>query len=145
MAERLNIWGKEGCELPSGKLCNACCILPDIELEGTIVSVGKPANSPCPNLSIIGEGCSLHQKGKPETCKSWNCGRADLFGKLDLIAEGLSRSLVNETEAVVAASKLLKDTADPDGIIGFSVLDEAVRLSNVTFKKELILRDLNEP
>ena len=145
MAERLNIWGKEGCELPSGKLCNACCILPDIELEGTIVSVGKPANSPCPNLSIIGEGCSLHQKGKPETCKSWNCGRVDLFGKLDLIAEGLSQSLVNETEAVTAASNLLDGTANPDGIIRFGVLDEAIRLSNITSKKELTLRELNEP
>lgn len=103
----LNIWGKAGCGRPDGGLCTACCVLPNIELEGTYVSLAKPAHSPCPNLAP--QGCRLHLKGKPDTCKTWHCSMADLNGKIDLIAQGLSLGEVTDKEAVTAASELLNE------------------------------------
>lgn len=125
----VNIWGNTGCELPNGKLCTACCVLSNIELEGVYVSLAKPAHSPCPNLE---EGCKLHLVGvKPDSCKSWHCSMADLNGKLDLIAQGLSLEQVSEEEAVLAG--------------GAFVLFRAKYLSKMTYNRALIERDLDEP
>lgn len=131
MTERLNIWGKPGCELPNGKLCNACCILPEIELEGTIVSVSKPANSPCPHLNDSGQGCSLHPDGKKEICKSWHCGVAGTESKINLIAQGLSSGLVSET-----------DISDD---IKNEVVGRSIIFSEITIPRDLVIRDLIEP
>lgn len=143
---RLNIWGKTECERPDGGLCTACCVLPNIELEGTYVSLAKPANSPCSNLD---KGCTLHQKGKPDTCKTWHCSMADLNGKIDLIAQGLSLGEVNDKEAVTAASELLNENGvthdEIDDSIKAKVILRSVELYEITQKRALILRDLNEP
>lgn len=143
-----NIWGKKGCELPNGGLCTACCVFPNIELEGTYVSLAKPANSPCPNLAPQ-EGCRLHLKGKPDTCRAWHCSASDLNGKLDLIAQGLSLGEVNDNEAVTAASELLNENSvthdETDASIKAKVILRSVEIYGITQKRALILRDLNEP
>lgn len=136
----INIWGKRGCELPDGKLCNACCILPNIELEGVYVSVGKPANSPCPHLGQEA-GCSLHTNGKPEACVSWHCSVTDISTKVDLIAQGLSSGLVTSGEAAEAAFKFLR--GDISGVKE-KIISRANYLSNMTHAKDLMHGDLDE-
>ncbi|KKR43263.1 MAG: hypothetical protein UT76_C0012G0003 [Candidatus Woesebacteria bacterium GW2011_GWB1_40_12] len=139
MQERINIWGKQGCELPSGKLCNACCVLPNIELDGQLVSITKPENSPCPHLNDSsgkkGEGCGLHQKGKPGTCESWHCSSLRTSDKVNYIAQELSLGLVSETEALAVASESIRSL----------LIDTAKRISKITTGRELIVRDLDEP
>jgi hypothetical protein len=148
MQERTNIWGKFGCDLPNGKLCHACCVLPNIELEGVYVSVGKPANSPCPYLAgsdgKTEQGCSKHLNEKPEACKTWHCEAADLNSQLELIAEGLSLDLVNTPEATSSASVLLGSLPNPDGFIKYNILDKAAALSKITHKRALVVRDVVE-
>lgn len=151
MQERTNIWGKPNCDLPDGKLCQACCVLPNIELEGTYVSVGKPANSPCQYLnnydSEDGQGCNLHPDRKPETCKNWHCSVARMDLKLDLIAQGLSLESVTESEAILSAKELFKGRVDGkvvDDIIKFGILDKSVVLTKITHKRNLIVQDLDE-
>ena len=151
MQERTNIWGKSNCDLPNGKLCQSCCVLPNIELEGTYVSVGKPANSPCPHLNNYneeeGQGCNLHLKGKPETCKTWHCSMAYLDLKLDLIAQGLSLESVTESEAILSAKELLKGRVDGkvvNDIIKFGILEKSVVLTKITHQKDLVIQDLDE-
>lgn len=141
----INVWGKPGCEFPNGKLCNACCILPNIELEGTYVSVGKPANSPCPHLAD--QGCSLHSHGKPDACENWHCSATGTDYKIDLIAQGLSSGIVTKTEAFEAAYELLKDSTKSNKLIDLlqsRVLDRSVELSKITRKRDLITQDLDE-
>ena len=135
-----NIWGKSSCELPNGGLCIACCVLPEIELEGTYVSVSKPANSPCPHLAD--KGCSLSGVKKPDACRGWHCSMAGLNGKLDLVAQSLSLGQVSEAEATSSASRLLG--ANQGDIINTVVLARSVQLSEVTHKRELVVRDLDE-
>lgn len=139
MSERINIWRRPDCELPSGKLCNACCVLPNIELSGFVVSVAKPENSPCPYLTDDsgkeGKGCSLHSRGKPETCLSWHCSNLKGSDKIIYIAQGLSLGLVDEADAVTAAGESGKSM----------LIDMARRLSKITVQKELVTRDLDEP
>ena len=139
MSERINIWGKPGCELPSGKLCNACCVLPNVELSGFVVSVAKPENSPCPNLADDsgkeGFGCKLHPIGKPETCLSWHCSSLTGSDKINYVAQGLSLGLVDEDSALAAVGESGKSL----------LIDTAKHLSNITRKRELITRDTIEP
>jgi hypothetical protein len=140
-----NIWGKPGCELPEGKLCNACCILPNIELEGTYTSLAKPANSPCPHIAI--QGCDLHLQRKPDACKGWHCSMANVNGKVELIAQGLSTGQVTRTDALVAAYDILKDDAKGNRLIDLlqvGVLDRSVELLRITHPRDLIERDLVE-
>lgn len=140
-----NIWGKPGCELPNGRLCNACCVLPEIELEGIYVSLAKLANSPCPHLA--GAGCDLHLNGKPDACKNWHCSNTGSDYKIDLIAQGLSSSLVTETEALSAAFEILRSRAKGNTLIYLiqsGVLDRSAQLSTITHNKDLVARDLDE-
>ena len=141
-----NIWGKPGCMLPNGRHCYACCVLPEIELEGTYVSLSKPANSPCPHL-VDGE-CSLHSGNrKPDACKGWHCSMAGLNGKLDLIAQSLSLGQVSEGEATSSASRLLKENVvkkDVTDFINTTVLIRSAKLLEITHKRELVVRDLDE-
>jgi hypothetical protein len=149
MIEQINIWGKPGCELPNGKLCNACCVLPNIELEGTYVSVGKLANSPCPYLNDTGEGCSLQISGKPEACKTWHCSMTGADGKINLIAQGLSLGLVSEHKAVSLAiglvKKYLPNVKELSSYIKNEVLGRSIIFSEITHAKGLVVRDLDEP
>lgn len=142
----INIWGKPGCELPNGKLCTACCVLPEIELEGTYVSLAKPAHSPCTRLTD--KGCSLHSSNrKPDACKGWHCSKANLGGKLDLIAQSLSLGQVSEKEAVSSASELVDDNVGGKNMefyLNTSVLSRSVELSRITYPRELVERDLDE-
>ena len=139
MERKNNIWGRAGCELPNGKLCSACCVLPDIELEGALVSVGKPANSPCPYLD--NDGCQRQLAGKPDTCNDWHCSIADLGGKLNLVAQTLSLGQVDEDSAIEAVVRLTGtswESAQKD------VLERSAYLSKITQKRELVTRDLDE-
>lgn len=137
-----NIWGKEGCELPGGGLCTACCVLPDIELEGSIVSVGKPENTPCPNLDLVNGGCKLHLNAKPDTCRNWDCSKTDINGKLWLIAGGLALELVNSDQAVISALNLINSDADK---LRAQIEKNAKNLANDIKPRDLICRDLVEP
>jgi len=145
--ERANIWGKPGCELPNGKICNACCVLLNVELEGTYVSISKLENSPCPYLygqdgkDVDKQGCSLHLSGKSDNCKNWHCSMANLNRKLDLVAQGLSLGLVTESEAFASVSILFEGGQQ----IRDRILAGSVMLSKITRKKELVVRDLEEP
>jgi len=147
MTERVNIWGRQNCDLPSGKLCNSCCVLPEIEFDGVYSSVAKPANSPCPNLNRV-EGCDLSLEDKPTVCQSWHCSTFDLGGKLGLIAEGLSLGLVNSDEAVLAALNILKgsniEEKNFNAKIGYEVLDKSAYLLPITYKRDLRIGDLDE-
>jgi hypothetical protein len=151
--EKINIWGKVGCELPDGSLCYACCVLSRIELENTYVSVIKPENSPCPNLysrdkeSNDYQGCKLQNNGKPGNCLGWHCSMADLNKKMDFIAQGLSLGLVTEAKAITSALKLLREkggTVNIVGVIKNEVLDKSVLLTKITNSKDLIACDLDE-
>lgn len=151
--EKLNIWGKAGCELPDGNLCFACCVLSRIELENTYASVIKPENSPCPNLYSCSEeangyrGCKFQNNGKPGGCLGWHCSNADLNGKMDYIAQGLSLGLVTEAKAITYALKLLKENGRIANVVGFiknGVLDKSVLLTKITNSKELIACDPDE-
>ena len=137
-----NIWGKEGCELPGGGLCTACCVLPNIELEGSFVSIGKPENTPCPHLNQSKGGCNLHNNGKPDTCRNWHCSKAGNDYKTELIIGGLALGLVNSDQAVAAASNWNnnenRDTRN-------HIENEANRLIQDIKPRELICRDLEEP
>ncbi len=151
MKERTNIWGKPDCELPSGELCNACCVLPNIELEGSYVSVGKPANSPCPYLispnPSDGMGCSLHPLAKPETCKAFHCGGVDTSFKLRLIAQALSSNLVSQNDALLSATNVLQSRVEEKvlaGIIAYSVLEKAKVFAKLTRPRDLDIKDLDE-
>ncbi len=107
--ERLNIWGKLGCELPNGKLCHACCDLMTINF-GFDAGPYKAGRSPCPYQNSVlngGEGCSC-QDNKPANCKLYFCGSEDNVIKADLIAKGLALGLVTEEEAISTAGKILK-------------------------------------
>ncbi len=104
-----NIWGRPGCELPTGKLCNACCVFPQIELESGFVSVVKPPNTPCPFLKDTG-GCSKHPNLKPWGCKTYHCSSerglwfdSNGYGRLTLIAQALALGLVTKEEAIRAS------------------------------------------
>lgn len=147
MEERINIWGKNGCSLPNGKLCNACCILPEVELEGTIVSVKKPGFSPCPNLSKDGQGCSLHLKGnKPAAC-SWHCSQANTEHKLELIAQTLSSGSISLVDANLAIANLIKDTGNrvPLPCVIEDVYQNSEIIRKNTKTRELVCGDLDEP
>ncbi len=147
MIENKNIWGKPGCELPSGLLCNACCILPKIELEGNIVSLKKPENSPCPNLSKNGQGCSLHLKGeKPETCKNWHCSQAPDYKKYELVAQAVASGIVTDTEVIIAMLKLIGDrniTKEAPLIADVFLL--ADDLKRLMMDRPLVPGDVDEP
>lgn len=153
--ERANIWGKPNCELPNGKICNACCVLLNIELSGVYTSVAKPENSPCPHLygqkgeDVDKQGCSLHFSGKSDNCKGWHCSMTSLNRKLDLVAQGLSLGLVTESEAVSSALVLLenrqKENCDFVESVRDRILARSAMLSDITYKKDLVVRDLIEP
>lgn len=142
MSERINIWGKAGCELPNGKLCTACCVLPEVELEGTIVSVKKPAFSPCPNLKRAeeGQGCNLHQNGKGDICKNWHCSGLGNNYRVDLIAGALSLGSVTESEAILAVKQL-------QGVeyLETDMIERSKSYSTKIHNMELVGGDLDEP
>lgn len=139
MLERINIWGKAGCELPNGKLCTACCVYPNIELEGSLVSVAKSENSPCPYLKKNNDGCSRHGTKKPINCTNWHCSGADNQYKLELIIESLALKQVTFEEAERAC--LQWDKKCDTVWIG----KEEKRLVDITQHKTLIENDLIEP
>lgn len=139
--KELNIWGRPDCELPNGKLCNVCCVLSKVELDGTIFSIVKPAFTPCSNLNCeLDSGCSLHLQGKPENCKNWHCGFLGDNYRRDIIACALAQNLVTEEEAIEAIDKLGR---------GKEWVKEMFRKSNVFSgkikKRDLIIGDINEP
>ncbi len=148
MAERLNIWGKPGCELPNGQLCNACCILPEIELEGCVGSLKKPANTPCPNLSEDGQGCKFHLTGdKPENCQSWHCSQLSEYNKSEYVAQAISSGIVSNSEAVRAMENLLSGKVNPS-VIGDRVTQvflTADDLTRITMSRELVPGEPDEP
>ncbi len=137
-----NIWGKEGCLLPNGKLCTACCVLPNIELEGSFISIGKPENTPCPHLNQLEGGCSLHLNGKPDTCRNWHCSKAGNDYKLELITGGLALGLVNSDQAVRAASNWTNKEISE---VRNQIENEANSLIQEIKSRELIYGDLMEP
>lgn len=146
MTERLNIWGKPECELPNGKLCNACCILPAIELEGNVISAIKPEFTPCPNLSVDGQGCSLHKTGdKPAACV-WHCSQADLDHKLEFVSQTLASGKVSKNDANLAVINLTKNSKSSVPLS--SILDDvyinAGLIKGKTCYRELEYRDLDE-
>lgn len=149
MVERpvgLNIWGKPGCALPNGKLCNACCILPEIELEGTIISVKKPEFTPCPNLSKDGQGCSLHKTGnKPAACV-WHCSQTSVSRQMELISQAMSTDAVNYFEVNDAIRKIMQnvETSVPLELVIKDVCINANNIRSKTMNRELICADLDE-
>lgn len=143
----INIWGRGSCHLPNGNLCTACCVLPEVELGGTYASVIKPANSPCPNIKD-GVGCTLQGEAKPGACKAWHCSQATLWGKLDLIAQGLSLDLVSQDQALSSAAILLAQAGRYTGveeIMTEKVLQRSAGLTNITGEKDLVGGEINEP
>lgn len=148
MAERLNIWGKPGCELPNGQLCNACCILPEIELEGVVGSLKKPANTPCPNLSEDGQGCKLHLTGeKPENCQNWHCSQLPEHKKPEYVAQAIVSNIVSNSEAVRTLDNLFSKNNETY-VIGERVTETfllADDLARITMPRELISGELDEP
>lgn len=110
------------------------------------MSVGKPANSPCPHLvseqGENGQGCIYSGGGKPDACSRWHCSMMGLDGKLDLIAQSLSLGQVSEEEATSSASRLLKGNAVD--LTNTTILARSAKLSEITYKRELVVRDLDE-
>lgn len=147
MAERTNIWGKSGCELPNGRLCDACCILPRIELEGTISSLIKPEFTPCPNLSEDGQGCRLHAlKSKPDACR-WHCSQTNLDRKLELISQAISSGIVDNLEANLAVMNLMRNTKSSVPL-SFIIGDVYLNAENImarTMPRPLISGEIDEP
>ena len=147
MSERINIWGKPGCELPDGKLCNACCILPEIELEGNLTSVKKQGFTECPYLSKDGQGCSLHKTGdKPGAC-AWHCSQADLNHKLELVSQTLSSGKISKEDVDLSVMNLLKGLKRSVSLS--LILDDVYlyseNIKTKTMPRELIYGDLDEP
>lgn len=138
-----NIWGKGGCELPNGRLCNACCVLPEIELENFIVSVGKPENTPCPNLNSFEGGCKLHFSGKPDTCRNWHCSKANNDDKLKLIAGALALGIVGFKDAEEAVLGWVENEKIEQ--VTFQLEKDAKNLAENIKPRDLICRDLVEP
>ena len=90
-----NIWGKSGCKLPSGKLCDACCQFYEVAVGNQI----KPGNTPCPYQNSVlnhGEGCSQH--GVYRECVIFHCPTYNPNTNLELIAIALSKGLVTSRE-----------------------------------------------
>ncbi len=110
-AEKLpiNIWGKPGCELPNGGLCNACCILFKInEPEWGETGFYKEENVPCTFLARMdgkGMGCGIHGL-HPCVCQAYHCGKRPPMEKLFLIDTTQQAGLVSREEADTAVSKL---------------------------------------
>lgn len=147
MVENKNIWGKPGCELPDGSLCNACCILPEIELEGTVISLKKLENTPCPNLLEGGKGCSLHlKKEKPETCQNWHCSQAPYHKKFEYVAQAIASGIVTDKEAIIAMSKLIGDRKDlNEAPLITDVFLLADDLKGLMMDRPLVSLDIDEP
>lgn len=147
MTERENIWGRPGCELPNGALCNACCILPAIELEGGIISVEKPEFTPCPNLSKDGQGCSLHKTGnKPSSC-SWHCSQTQPYHKMELVSQAISTGIVTENEAEMAVARLVNEAGSVNSLedVLSSVFLHAEYIRGKTKIRPLIYGEPDEP
>jgi hypothetical protein len=84
MSRETNIWGEDGCKLPDGSWCNACCFLlriPEIPKEGDTF---------CP-LQTGDRRCNVHnEKSQPPRCKTFRCEKhpdlwADLISRAQLL------------------------------------------------------------
>lgn len=146
MSERINIWGNPGCELPNGKLCNVCCVLPDVELEGKLVSVGKPPFSFCPYLDEKGSGCTRHLKNKPETCVSWHCNSIGTNYRRELISGALALNIITSEEAKQAVLLMVGENKDLSFVETelTDIKSEAKRLTGMITHRDLIEGDLVE-
>lgn len=147
MIENKNIWGKPGCELPNKKLCNACCILPEIELEGTVISLKKSENSPCPNLLKEGEGCKLHlTETKPNNCKNWHCSQVPYHKKFEYVAQAIASGIVTDKEAIIAMLKLIGDRRDLNEVpLIADVFLLADNLKGLMMDRPLVSGNIDEP
>lgn len=107
MTERLtNIWGKEDCGLPNGKLCRACSRLLAVNF-GFDAGPWKQYNTPCPYEAEAGKGCSLHPN-KPINCQLYHCAKEEREVKFDLVAKALSLDDVSLDDALKAASNIME-------------------------------------
>jgi hypothetical protein len=97
-----NIWGKQGCELPTGALCDACCKLKGIQ-DPLFTDGHKPIGVTCDFMKRKmgkGEGCGLHGLS-PEPCQAYHCsqdrGSPGVWARL--IATAFHEGLVTHEEA----------------------------------------------
>lgn len=66
MKEKINIWGKTGCELPNGSLCQACC------LALVIPEIPKEELTTCRHQT--NDGCGIYtQEHRPGRCATYHC------------------------------------------------------------------------
>jgi hypothetical protein len=74
--EKLNMWGKPGCELPDGGTCHCCCAL-SIDTQATCgpVSIDHDLYQRCPTLKV-GEGCGDYERRPASPCRDFDCRRA---------------------------------------------------------------------
>lgn len=86
----------------------------------------------------------LHQKAKPETCRSWHCSSLSNPKRAAYIAQALSLGLVSESEARTAAEEIFKERYSED-VFKYLIAEMSGRLTKITSKKDLIYRDLDQP
>ena len=107
----INIWGKQGCELPQGGYCNACCIVFRIasKLAGGRGFFEKEAGVRCKNLnqSTTVGGCDI-QSYKPSQCYFFHCSSDELapMDKAKLIYQAASDGLVDANDMNDALARL---------------------------------------
>ncbi len=70
----INIWGKNGCEMPDGSLCTVCCrVFGFLSRWGDKHAVGKPIGEKCDFLSD--SGCKIHGLA-PDSCGYYHCSQS---------------------------------------------------------------------
>jgi hypothetical protein len=106
----INIWGKPFCELPSGKLCDACCNVKEITNDPTWKNIKKLPGENCGFMNRKngkGEGCRLHGMG-PDRCDRYHCSKEpEAINKMNLIDYALRENVVSKEEADQAVLRLL--------------------------------------
>jgi hypothetical protein len=109
MSERLNIWGESGCGLPSGGLCESCCVVKEIESKwGKNGHFSKPSLTPCNFMaSTEGDaaGCKIHNLA-PNGCEAYHCSTEIPQVKQLLIAQALQSGAVSANEAAEALKRI---------------------------------------
>ncbi len=129
-AERLNIWGFDGCATDrSGKhLCTACCELLKVKDDHWVSPKGKigfekPAESRCA-FQQYGQGCKV-QRQKPDQCRPYHCSQT--------LTEAGPNGLVHLRPSRANIVLRLIDTAQRNGEVTSSQATQAVqRLVSLT-------------
>jgi hypothetical protein len=100
--EKNNVWGKSGCELPDGNLCDACCIFYNIP------EANSSAGQHCQHMKrdTGDQGCRIHEIS-PTRCQSFHCSNRPPAEKLELINTAYTEGQVTLQEAQEAVENLL--------------------------------------